>query len=105
MNVSELHIDNKSVGLIVRSLAVECHDFAVLSGIPSHSVEHQLPLVFGVLDSHGSDLLNVSDIPAVNTSDIAAIHISFSNEGYLSLARAAKNRVADAADVDANIVV
>lgn len=105
MDVSKLHIDDESMGLIVRSLALECHDFALLSGIPSHSVEDQLPLVFSVINSHGGDLLNISDVPAAKASDIAAIRVSFSNKGYLRLARAAKNRVAGAVNVDANIIV
>lgn len=94
MKISELQVNDKSVALIVRSLALEVHNFATSRGIPSHSVEDQLPLVFSVVDSHLSDLLDFRDIPAGDTTSLAGISIGFSDEGYRLAARAAKDGVA-----------
>ncbi|WP_424975287.1 hypothetical protein [Dinoroseobacter sp. S124A] len=96
-------INDESVRLVVLSLARECHDFAISCGIASHSVEHQLELVLGIIDSHRSDLLDVRDVPALNTTDIAAIRIGFSDEGYLLLAEAAKDRLTNSLNVDADV--
>ena len=103
MKVSELKINDESMNLIVRGLALEAHDFALSSGIPSHSVEHQLPLVFGVLDCYRSHLLDIQDVVAVNASSLPGLSIRFSDEGYRLLASAAKDRVASAVDVNADI--
>jgi hypothetical protein len=94
MDVSALKINNESMDLIVRSLALEAHDFALSNGITSHSVEDQLPLVFSVLNSHLSDILDIRDVPAGDATSLAGISIRFSNEGYRLLASAAKDRVA-----------
>ncbi|MFA7647851.1 MAG: hypothetical protein WCY15_12855 [Phenylobacterium sp.] len=97
---SELKFDNEAVGLIVLGLALEAHEFALARGIPSHSIDDKLPLVFGVLDGHLSHLLDVRDVPARDTSCLAALSIGFSDEGYRLLAAAAKDRVANAIDRD-----
>lgn len=94
MKVSELHINDEAMLLIVRGLALEAHDFAASCGIPHGSVEDQPPLAFSVLDSHLNDLLEVRNVPATGTPYIAAIRIGFSNEGYRLAAQAAKDRVA-----------
>lgn len=95
MNVSELKFDNEAMGLIVLGLALEVHEFALARGIPSHSVDHQLPLVFGVLDGNLSHLLDARDVPALDASCLAALSIGFSDKGYRLLADAAKDRVAN----------
>lgn len=99
MFVSELQVsDDKSIGLIVLSLARECHDFALSSGIPSHSVDHQLSLVFCILSRYASHLLNFRDVVAGDAPGLASLEIGFSDKGYLFLASAAKDRVAKAID-------
>jgi len=98
MKVSELEINDKSMGLIVRSLALEVHKFCLSSGVFSHSVEDQLPLVFSVLDRHLSDLIDFCDIPAGGASGFAGLVIRFSEKGYRTIAEAAKNRVTDLVD-------
>lgn len=105
MNVSELQVgDDKTMGLIVLNLARECHEFALSRGIPSHSVDHQLGLVFSILGSHSSHLLNIIDVPTAGTSSLAGLSIGFSDEGYRLLAGAAKDRMANSVDADAEIV-
>lgn len=104
MDVSQLELNDESVGFIVRGLAGEVHDFALARDIPSHSVDLQLPLIFGILSSNSSDLLNVSDVAAVNATDVAGIRISFSDEGYRLLAKSAQDRAACPVDVDRGVV-
>lgn len=97
--VSDLKItDDKAMALIVLRLATEVHDFALSSGVASHSVKDQLSLVFGVLNSHLADFVSVTPVVAVDASDFAAIRVGFSPEGYRRIAIAAKDRVADAVD-------
>jgi len=98
MKLSQLEINDKSMGLIVRSLALEVHKFCLSSGILSHSVEDQLPLVFSVLDRNFSDLIDFCDIPAGDASGFAGLVIRFSEKGYRTIAEAAKNRVTDLVD-------
>ena len=93
MDISQLQIDDESMDFIVRSLARETHDFALSRGIPSKSIDDHLPLVFGIVESQSSDLLDIRNVPASRATDIAGIRISFSNEGYGLLASAAKDRV------------
>tara|TARA_R110002124_G_scaffold287223_1_gene471730 strand:- start:1414 stop:1710 length:297 start_codon:yes stop_codon:yes gene_type:complete len=94
MDVSNLQINDESMRFIVRSLALEAHDFAISSDIPSHSVEHQLPLIFSILNSHSGNILDIRDVPTSDASSLAGISIRFSNEGYRLAASAAKDRVA-----------
>lgn len=94
-DVSELKFDNEAMGLIVRGLALEAYEFALASGIPSHSVDDQLPLVFGVLERDLGHLLDMRNVPARSTSDLAALSTGFSDRGYRLLADAAKDRVAN----------
>jgi hypothetical protein len=98
MEVSELQINDKAMMLIMRSLALEAHDFAASCGIPHGSVEDQLSLVFGVIHRHLNDLLEVRNVPATDTADVAAIRIGFSNVGYRLAAQAAKDQVARLVD-------
>ncbi len=104
LDVSELKLNDESVSLIVHSLALECHEAALAGGLFSESVEGQLGLVGSVIDSHGCDLLDISSVFTGGTPCIASISFGFSNERYLLLAEAAKDRVARAIDGDANIV-
>lgn len=96
MRASELQINDEAMGPIVLGLALECHEFALASGIPSQSVDDQLPLVFGVLDRHLRDILNIRNVPAVGTSCLSGLRIGFSDEGYRLTAKAAKDRMANA---------
>ena len=96
--VSELEVNNESIGLLVLGIARECHDLALSRGIPSHSVEDQLPLVFSVFDSNLRDLLRFREIPAAGTPCLAAIAMTFSPEGYRRAASAAKDRMANSVD-------
>lgn len=98
MDVSKLKFDDESMRLIVLSLAREVHHFALSRGIASHSVEHQLPLVFSILDSKASYLIDTSDVVTGEASCIAAVRIAFSDKGYRLLACAAKDRVANIVD-------
>lgn len=99
--VSDLKVsDHEAVSRIVFGLARECHEFALSSGIPSHSVEDQLPLVFGVLNGNTGNLLDARVVPASGAADLAALRIDFSPEGYRFLAEAAKDRMAGAVHVD-----
>lgn len=103
--VSELEINDEAMRLVVFGLARECHEFALARGIPSHSVEDQLPLVLGVLDGRAGNLLDCSPVAASGASDIAGIRIGFSPVAYRRLAEAAKDRVAGAIDRDGRLVV
>lgn len=103
LDVSELQVNDEAVRLVVFSLALEAHHFALTRGLLSQSVEHQLPLVLGIIDSHLSDLLNVVSVPAVRASDIAAVRVGFSQEGYRLAAEAAKNGVDDTIDGDGDV--
>jgi hypothetical protein len=94
MKVSELKFDDEAMGFIVRGLALEAHEFALARGVFSHSVDHQLPLVFGILNGKLSHLLDLRDVPAGGASCLAAIRIGFSDEGYRLLADAAKDGAA-----------
>jgi hypothetical protein len=104
LKVSELQIDDESMRLIVRSLSLEAHDFTLGSGIAGHSVDDQLPLVFGVIDSHLSNLLDAGDIATPDATSLAVVRIGFSDEGYGLLARAAKDRVADSVHGNRNVI-
>ena len=95
MDISQLQIDDESMRFIVFGLARETHDFALSCGIPSKSIDDHLPLVFCILNSQASDLLNVCYVPASNASDIAGIRITFSDEGYALVVNTAKDRVAN----------
>lgn len=101
--VSELEFNDESVGLIVRSLALEAHHFALSRGVLETSVEDQLQLVFRILDGQIGDLLDVFDVPAVNASCIGSIALRFSDEAYLGLTLAAQNAVVHSFDGDANV--
>ena len=98
--ILELKVDDEGVREIVLGLARECHDFAATRDVTHLSVEEYLPFVFGELDGKLGDLFDVSDVPAVDTPDIATISIRFSDEGYRRLAEAAKDRVARSIDGD-----
>lgn len=102
--VSDLEINDEAMGLIVFGLARECHEFALSRGIASHSVEDQLPLVFSVLGSNMSDLLDVRDVVTGDATCLAALNIGFSDEGYRRLADTAKDRMAGAVDSDCRVV-
>jgi hypothetical protein len=104
MLVSNLKFNDESMNLIVLGLARECHDFATSRGITSHSVEHQLPLVFSILNCQSGDLLNVFDTSARLTTSIAAVSVSFSDEGYRRIAETAKNRMINSINSDTYIV-
>lgn len=101
--VSELEFNDESVDLIVRSLALEAHHFALSRGVLETSVEDQLQLVFGILDGQIGNLLDVVDVPAVNASCIGSIVLRFSDEVYLGLTLAAQNAVAHSFDGDADV--
>lgn len=104
--VSDLKItDDEAMSLIVLSLATERHELALARGILSRLVEHQLPLVFGILNGNPGDLLDVVPVPASGASCIAAVHIRFSQEGYRRLAEAAKDRVAGTVDRNVDGVI
>jgi hypothetical protein len=102
LDVTALPLNDESVRLIVHSLALECHEFALSCGILSRSVESQLKLVGRAFSDYGNDLLQVRHVPTTDASCVASIVIGFSNEGYRRVARAAKNRVAHSVDGDAD---
>jgi hypothetical protein len=103
MKVSELQINAEAMMLIVRSLAVETHNLAASRGIAHGSVDDQLPLVLGIIDSSPSYLLAIRDVPTSDTACLAAVSIRFSDKGYRLLAPAAKDRVANSADGNGNV--
>lgn len=103
LDVSGLEINSEVVTLIVLSLALETHNFALSRGIPSVSVESQLELVFGVLDCKISDLLDFGNVAAIDATCVGGISVRFSNIGYRSVALATKNAMAVAFDRDANV--
>ncbi|WP_375553366.1 hypothetical protein [Roseovarius mucosus] len=103
--VSKLQLNNEGFTALMLGIAGECHEFALSRGIPSHSVEDQLPLVFGVFDGDFRDLLDIREVPTRDASGLASVSIGFSPEGYRRAAEAAKNRVANPIDVDRGGVV
>jgi hypothetical protein len=103
LDVSALKFNDESVRLIVRSLALEGHYFALSRGISSQSIEGQLHLVFGVIDGKFGDLLDFVDVPASGTACIGGFTFGFSNIVYRSLALAAQDAVVDAFDGDADV--
>lgn len=98
--VSQLEFNDESVSLIVRRLALECHEFAVARDISGSSVEDHLSLVLDVLDGNLGGIMRFEDIPATGAGDICGLAIRFSSEGYRRLADAAKDRMAGAVDID-----
>lgn len=103
--VSQLQINDEGFEALMLGIARECHEFALSRGIPSHSIEDQLPLVFGVFNGDFRDLLDIREVPAVGASCLASVTVRFSPEGYRRAAEAAKNRVANPIDVDRGGVV
>ena len=102
--IVELEINDESVLRIVLGLALECHEFVARSGVTDHSVQQYLPMVLGVLDRNAGDLLDCVEVSTLGASDLSALQISFSEEGYRSLAVAAKDVVAGSINGDARIV-
>ena len=103
LDVSDLALNDESVSLMIHSLALECHEFALASGILSHSVEDHLPLVFSVLDGNSGDLLDFVSVITPDAPCIASLTVRFSDEGYAMAARAAKDRMANAVDGDTDV--
>jgi hypothetical protein len=104
LNVADLEFNGKSVDLIIHSLALECHEAALASGIFSESIVSQLRFVMCEFEGDTSDLLDFSSVITGKAPCIATISVRFSNEGYLRIARAAKDRATRALDVDADII-
>lgn len=100
--ISQLQIDDEAMRRIVFGLARECYDFALARDIPSLSIEDQLPLVAGILDSYPRRLVDIRSVPATGATSFAALTIRFSDEGYRFLAQAAKDRMLDIVDGDRN---
>lgn len=98
--VSELEVGDESVAILVRSIALECHDLALSRGIPSESVELQLPLVLGVFGDYSRDLILACPVATSGAAEISAIKFSFIPLGYRAFANAAKDRVLRAVDAD-----
>jgi hypothetical protein len=103
LDVSDLKLNDESVSLIILSLALECHNFAVSRGIPSHSVESQLHLVGDVFTRYSDHLLDVVSVLTPDAPSLAAINVRFSNEGYGRIAGAAKDRIVRTFEGDANV--
>lgn len=97
LNVSVLPFDpegcDEAVSLIVHSLALEAHEFALARGIPSQSVDSQLGLVERVLERYSGDLLYFVRVPAVGATCIGAARSGFSQECYRLMTQAAKDAV------------
>ena len=102
LDVSNLEINDETIALIINSIALECHAFALSRGIPSGSADLQLNLVFEIFVDYSHHLIDSRVVPTGGTSCIAAITLVLSNEGYGLIAQAAKDRVAYAANGDAN---
>ena len=103
LDVSQLKINDEAVALIINSLALECHDFALASGIPSGSVELQLPGVLDVFSDLSHHLIDCRAVVTGITPCIANITVGMSAEVYRLIALAAKDRVAHVANGDANV--
>ena len=103
LDVSRLPLDDKSIALILRSLAFETQCFALSCGIFHHTVESQLHLARDVLSNNLESLLLVGPIVAIGTSDHCGVRINFSLEAYLRLAVTAKDRVRGPIDGDGNV--
>ena len=103
LDVSQLEINDEAVALIINSLALECHDFALASGIPSGSVDLQLPGVLDVFSDLSHHLIDCRAVVTESAPCIANITLGLSNVGYRLMAQAAKDRVAHVADGDANV--
>jgi len=101
LDVRSLKIDDESVRLIVFSLASELQDFLFRNGVSEVPIVSQLEFVMSVLGSDSRRLLDITDVPTTNASDIASIRVRFSNEGYRFLANAAKDAAAVTFNIDA----
>lgn len=90
--VSDLSVSDESIGLIVRRLSIECHDFAAARDIKHLSVEDHLGLVCDVLRRNLNDLILFRPVVTTGASGLS-LWISFDPVCYRRLAEAAKNRV------------
>jgi len=94
--VSELQVNAETIGLVVRSLAAELHDFAALGHVPSLSVQHQLQLVFDELGREAANLIRVTPVAAGGATDLLSVRTSFCPLAYRRAAEAAKDRIRNA---------
>ena len=90
--ISELPVSDETIKLVRDRLALECHDLALASGIPSEAVEMQLSLVHEVLVGGLADLILISPVAASGAAPLA-VRITFDPATYRRLAEAAKDRV------------
>jgi len=93
LDVSELTLGNEAVALVLFSLALEAHHFALSRGIFHHTVERQLHLAHDIISRNLQRLLLAGPIVASGTSNHCAVRIQFSAQAYLLMTKAAQDGV------------
>lgn len=91
--ISELNVNNETIGLVAARLAAELHDFAATRNIGHSVVEAELSSLNGKLFSDGHDLIKVGPVVASSTTGLA-VRIAFDPVAYLAIAQSAKDRMA-----------